>query len=105
VKRWLAYFFLVIFSFQPLPVKAIGKLIAKRQMTEEVKNDCDDDDDAGDDSDDDTLETLKEACLHHHSNDIVGRLTFALSAQLYRQGAEDLPSAHVKDIHCPPPNC
>jgi len=105
VKRLLAYFFLVIFSFQALPVKAIGKIIAKRQMTEEVKNDCDGDDDASDDSKDDDLETLKEACLHKHYNTAIAGRTLALSTYLYRHGEEDLPNSHVKDIHCPPPNC
>lgn len=103
MKRWLAYFFLLIFSFQALPVKAIGKILAKQQLTEEVKNDCDGDDDGADDSDD--LEPLKEAYPHNFNYSERTARAFAPGVYLYRHGKEDLPNSHVKDIHCPPPNC
>ncbi|OSZ79245.1 hypothetical protein CAP35_13605 [Chitinophagaceae bacterium IBVUCB1] len=36
MKQWLAYSFLFIFSFQLLPVRQLGQLLYKGQMTEEV---------------------------------------------------------------------
>lgn len=36
MKKLLAIIFLAIFTFQILPVKAIGKLLCSNQMTEEV---------------------------------------------------------------------
>jgi len=36
MKKFLAIIFLTIFAFQVLPIKAIGKILASGQMTEEV---------------------------------------------------------------------
>lgn len=103
VKRWLAYFFLLIFSFQALPVKAIGKLLAKNQMTEEVKSDCDED--GADDTDDDSLERIKDLCSYNHIPPGFAMALTGLKADAQHHGEEDLPNSHIKDIHCPPPNC
>lgn len=39
MRKLLAIFCLAIFSFQIIPVKALGKLLASGQMTEEIHND------------------------------------------------------------------
>ncbi len=36
MRKFLSILFLAIFSFQILPIKAIGKLLCSNQMTEEV---------------------------------------------------------------------
>lgn len=36
MKFWIASFFLLIFSFQVLPVKEVGKLLFKNALTEEI---------------------------------------------------------------------
>ena len=103
MKRWLAYLFLVIFSFQALPVKAIGKLLAKNQMTEEVKSDCDEGNTNS--TDDDSLERLKDLCVHNHIPPGLATALIGLKADAQHHGEEDLPNSHIRDIHCPPPNC
>lgn len=102
MKRLLAYFFIIIFSTQALPIKAIGKILAKNQLTEEVKNDCDDD---ADDIDDDGTEFLPDLYLEHNafsfseSPAITGHVSPVMHAE------DRLPNSHVLDIVCPPPNC
>lgn len=121
MKHALALFFLFIFSFQVLPAKALGKLIAKAQMTEEVKQSCDNDsDDNSGCSDDDSKEgkdgkdekekdeaTEKYNDVFHHPRPTSEYVTsFAQSAkQLNIWTSEDLIHLFTKDIHCPPPNC
>jgi hypothetical protein len=108
VKRWLAYFFLVIFSIQALPVKALGKYLVKRQLTEEVKGDCDGDDatdDSADDTEDDNIEGVKDFYMHHPDHN-PALLNFAsIKLRTSHSCEEDVPKSHVADIHCPPPNC
>jgi hypothetical protein len=40
MRHFLAYIMLTIFSFQILPVKEIGKILFKSQLTEELHEDC-----------------------------------------------------------------
>ena len=78
-------------------------MLAKNQMTEEVKSDCNEDD-AGD-TDDDSLEQLKDLCTHNHVPPGFATVLAGLKADAQRHGEEDLPNSHIRDIHCPPPNC
>ena len=39
MRHFLAYLMLTIFSFQVLPVKELGRFIAKGQLTEEIHDD------------------------------------------------------------------
>lgn len=125
MRGFIALFFLLVFSFQVLPLKALGKLLARAQMTEEVKHSCekddcggddtgddgfggcDDDDDAGKDSKegkDDTIEKYNDIIHHHHS---VFRIFTggASHTGLTHPADEDVLHLFIKDIHCPPPNC
>ncbi len=109
----LAYFFLIIFSFQALPVKAIGKLLSKSQLTEEVKGDCQDTDDTNDtddsgdldDYDDGDDSPLKEMMFHHPVLDKLSNYVFVADNTWHHHADDGLPNSHTKDIHCPPPNC
>ncbi len=99
MRKIVAFFFLFIFTFQVLPVKAIGKLIAKGTQTEEVKEDGGDDKGLdGKDGKFDDLFFYTPSPFTSVANDPVTTL------HLFRNST-DLTDTHVKDIHCPPPNC
>lgn len=97
MRNLLAYFFLIIFSFQVLPMRAIGKIIAKGQLTEEVNEDCCNADDS------DTANGNDMICLFSEYVSIVSPVEVKAATPVFRN--EDLPSDLIKDIHCPPPNC
>jgi hypothetical protein len=123
MRACIALLFLFIFSFQVLPVRALGKMIAKAQMTEEVKGDCDDDaNNCTDDTDADGGDgdgkgsktgTEKETSqskiddLHFvdAKRDISFLFTFRINDKKVLPPDDDLIQLFVKDIHCPPPNC
>ncbi|GAA4460822.1 hypothetical protein GCM10023093_04240 [Nemorincola caseinilytica] len=105
-----------------MPVKALGKLLAKAQMTEEVKHSCDDDatddngcpDDEGPggnegskdskESKDETIDKFND--LIHYDHSIFPLLSKSSSpGSLSHPANEDLLHLFKKDIHCPPPNC
>ncbi|MBL7692784.1 MAG: hypothetical protein JNM41_14420 [Flavipsychrobacter sp.] len=98
MKKVLACIFLIIFSIQCLPVKAIGKILAKSQLTEEVKQDCNSEDLV---DDDDILHDLyfspDTQYFPSEINDVEGYRN-------YHSLECHLPNWHIKDIHCPPPN-
>ncbi len=109
MRNVAAIFFLLIFSFQVLPIKAIGKLLAKNQMTEEVKQDCSDtDDDNKEDSKegkDDNKEGKYNDLFHNiHAATPIGDLAIKKKV-ISNHGSDDLPNSYVEDIICPPPNC
>lgn len=122
MRAWVAFLFLFIFSFQVLPVRALGKMIAKAQMTEEVKGDCDDDADHGtDDTDyggdgdtkDGKTDTEKETSISKIDdlvfmdvrNDESLLFSIIITQKKVLPPDDDLIHLFVKDIHCPPPNC
>lgn len=94
-------------------MKAIGKLLAKNQLTEEVKSDCQDTDDSNDtddsgdvdDYDDGDDNPLKEMFFHHSVNEAPTAHFSYLTITWQHHIDDDLPNSHIKDIHCPPPNC
>lgn len=102
MKRFIAIIFLMIFSLQVLPVRTLGKMLAKNQLTEEVKEDC-----GGCDDD------LSDSCKDDSYSNNTYSFDFALAIHIGAgscnikdiQFNDDLPNSHVKDIHCPPPNC
>lgn len=102
VKKAFAYIFLIMFSFQVLPVKELGKLLFSGQMTEEVHQSCDFEDDFSHEKIKKSTElyhaiALPETCaVLKYSNSKV-------SAAFYQ--AHQLPLSHVPDILTPPPNC
>ena len=101
MKKIVAYIFLFIFSFQILPVKELGKMLFKQQMTEEIKEDC---------SQGGTEEESKAKNgpdpLHNNSGQSLARIQY-LSHQLSTaiHHSERLPIHHVADVFTPPPNC
>lgn len=119
MKQAIALFFLFIFSFQVLPAKALGKLIAKAQMTEEVKHSCDNDNDddcgsSGDDSKDgkdgkddkDEISEKYNEIFYPYRPIPLHTVSFVPpNKKLNIWTSEDLIHLFTKDIHCPPPNC
>lgn len=100
MKQILAYIFLFIFSFQVLPVKELGKLLFKGQMTEEIHEYTVTDDAPG-------SKLKKEGDPLHlnggHAYDARIKGTTALVITALHM-AERLPKHHVVDIFTPPPN-
>lgn len=123
MRACISLFFLFIFSFQVLPVRALGKMIAKAQMTEEVKGDCDDNADNGaddttdgggdGDNKDNKTNADKETSIGKiedlHLIDVNSVISFSFTLRANNKIAlppdDDLIHLFVKDIHCPPPNC
>jgi len=104
MKKLLAIFFLLIFSCQVLPVKAIGKILAKNQLTEEVRHDSDNDDLAKDDLgkitkfDDDLFDE------HHSFQSMASRMFFDKVLSYIIHQTEALPDDRASDIQSPPPD-
>ena len=104
MKHWVAYFFLFIFSFQVLPVKEIGKILFKNQLTEEVKESgCEDG------CDGETSKLKKEGDplqrIHWEDQQVARLQHLSHSLQTAIHEAERLPIHHVGEILTPPPNC
>lgn len=105
MKHFVAYIFLIIFSFQVLPVKELGKVLFKGQMTEEVHESCD-----ADCSDDcPTSKVKKESefnkilCIANESIALQSYINTQLHTATHK--TECLPKHFVADITTPPPNC
>lgn len=103
MKNCLAIFCLLIFSIQVLPIKQIGAILFKGQITEELHQ-------HHDNSSSDTPIKLKK-----DGDPLNGYFLAAnqnLSRNLYLgnklhtafHAAERLPVCHVSDIFAPPPN-
>lgn len=103
MRHFAAIFFLLIFSFQILPVRAIGKLLAKNQQTEEVKDDCCDTDD--DSKEDNSKEAKYNDLFHHYYPPAVTCKAKTQESNAIVHRSDALHDCHIKDIHCPPPNC
>lgn len=100
MRKHLAILFLIVFSFQVLPMKTIGKLLVKGQTEEEVKHGCDD---GGDDMD---LKTGKYNDLIAHSYTSFSVTELSVKSRTITVHYSDvLPVAHVAEIPSPPPNC
>lgn len=101
MKTVVAFFFLFIFTFQIVPVRAIGKLIVKGQQTEEVKEDCSDTD-----SEDgkDTKDSVCGDFICSNSPSLFPAPVLMPAAKMQVQTHEHLPNTYIMDIHCPPPN-
>lgn len=99
MKVYLASFFLLIFSFQVLPVKEIGKLLFKQTLTEEIHET--ENDEAGTNSivkkDNEPYTHHKHTLIHdkwlaRYCNGLTGHLPSHVSKQ------------YIPDILTPPPN-
>lgn len=101
MRHFLAYVFLIIFSFQVLPVKEIGKILFKAQMTEEIHE-------AGHSSDDGPSAKLKKdsdffKLMEHENIAIMQYIAATVNTAIHL--SDRLPRQHVPDILTPPPNC
>ena len=90
--------FLIIFSFQVLPVKQLGKMLFKNMMTEEI-HECS--------SADDGPTKLKKSTEYFKlfEDQPLARISYLsnkVSTALH--AAEALPNTHIPDIFAPPPN-
>ena len=103
MKKLLAYIFLFIFSFQILPVKELGKMLFKNQLTEEIKETGDAEGESGE-----SLKLKKDSDPFHHSEwsgentARIKHLSDFLDVVFHE--AERLPSHHIAEIPTPPPN-
>jgi len=100
MKKWLAYIFLTIFSFQVLPVKEIGKILFKGQMTEEIHE--------ADVTDGSSSKIKKDADpyrLHPTETELAARIQYtSKKASLAIIKSEKIPGQFIPDIFAPPPN-
>lgn len=98
---------MLLFSFQVLPVKKMGKLLCKAQATEQVQYD----DDCGVDNDDDASLDIGfcagDFILSYQSflQDNSGSIYLEQKAALSFQRTLILPDALVARIPSPPPEC
>lgn len=103
MKKCLAIFCLLIFSIQVLPIKQIGAILAKGQITEELHQHHDNC------NGDAPIKLKKDGDPFHEiflsANQNLSR-TLCLSHRLETaiHAAERLPSCYVRDIFAPPPN-
>ncbi len=106
MRTVIALFFLLVFSLQALPVKTMGKLLGKKQQSEEVKDGCDDttDDDCDDDSKDGKGLNYNDLICHHTTAFDID-FSFSKSVAPASHLDDDLPNSHTRDILSPPPDC
>jgi hypothetical protein len=105
MKHLVAYIFLIVFSFQVLPVKELGKMLFKGLLTEEVHEHCN-----ADDCDDCPVSKIKKESEY---NDMLHVAQESIALQSYINTklhtaihkTESLPKHFVADITTPPPNC
>lgn len=104
MKKLLAYIFLIIFSTQVLPVKEIGKILYKGQITEEEVHTC-----SEGCEDSNALKLKIEGDPFHHTerqlfqaHARVAFLTQQINTAIHH--AEHIPIHFVPDILTPPPN-
>jgi hypothetical protein len=98
MKKFVAYIFLFIFSFQVLPVKEIGSILFKGQMTEEIHETVDDNPTGS------KLKKEAETKIFIKSEMLASVMYFTSIAQLAIHSSANLPRHFVPDIFTPPPN-
>ena len=102
MRKLLAIIFLTVFSFQVLPLKAIGKLLSSGQTTEEVQHGLDGEDGPGGK----VAKFGDDIIYHHHTFDLfASRCGFNDQVSVFIHRAEALPSVHVAEMLSPPPDC
>ncbi len=97
--------FLLIFTFQVLPVREIGKLMGKGQTTEEVEDDAGCDNDAQGklskygDPDDQIVPAGS-----NNRDQLASRIGFNNKLAAFIHKEESLPAVHVAEMPYPPPD-
>jgi len=97
MKRFIALICLLIFSFQVLPVKQLGKLLSKAQNTEEVH-------DWGADNNSVKEKKGDDFKLYTQYSQTECLISFGQKVIVSLHAADNLPDHHVADILTPPPN-
>lgn len=103
MKKFLAIICLLIFSIQILPIKQIGAILYKGQITEELHQ-------HHDDCGNDISVKFKKDGDPNNGNIVVANqrlsreLCLSQQIELMIHASESLPSYHVSDIFAPPPN-
>jgi hypothetical protein len=102
VRKWIAYIFIMIFSLQVVPVKEIGKILFKGQITEEEVHGY------ALEENDDSPKLKKDGEPFDYSelsqNEArSASLSHEISTAMH--SVAHLPDYHVPDILTPPPNC
>lgn len=99
MRKCLAILFLLIFSLQVIPLKAIGKFLNSGQNTEEVQDDadCNTGGKEAKYSDDNIV-------LHFSPDMVASRIGFNMKIAAFINKAESLPSVHVAELLSPPPD-
>jgi hypothetical protein len=94
----IAIMFLLILSFQVLPIKAVAKLLSNPQATEEVHNEG---------GFEDTDSFIKLFTLHSNtSHNYYRQIEFlSVTTGIYIHFAASIPDAHITEVFTPPPNC
>jgi hypothetical protein len=96
MRLFLAYVMLTIFSFQVLPVKELGRLLFKAQLTEEIHEDLQEDDEM-------KLSTLSFVRLSGISY-VERAVSFEQRQAVAIHTAGHIAHQHFPDIFAPPPN-
>lgn len=101
MKLFLASFFLLIFSFQVMPVKAIGKLLFKQAMTEEIhETECD-----GDEGNPESeIKKLDDPYSLSSYMNVSERLLAKYISDISGIIPDHVPKQYIPDILTPPPN-
>ncbi len=96
MKIVLASIFMLIFSFQVLPVKEIGKLLFKGTMTEEIHE-----------SEPDSSSKIKkdsDPCMPYKVQGNYNKNILHTCGRLKTTTPENVSKQHIPDIITPPPN-
>jgi len=101
MKQWLAAIFLIIYSFQVLPVKSIGKLLCKNQATEETQSTNLTD---SDNSEGKAMKYNDFFPSHSFSSPTYASLALSHKIAVCTHHADVFPLHHVAEIPTPPPN-
>lgn len=99
MRRLLAYIMLTIFSFQIIPIKEIGKILFKSQLTEEIHEVCEDDCEAGDFKFKETI-AFKGSAISYINQEHYFQCKLVVAIHM----AAQLDHQHFPDIFVPPPN-
>jgi len=100
MKQWLSYLLIILFSFQALPVKELGKLLIKKAITEQVEDEAN-----GADTSKQFAEKDIEKLFMHTQ---VFHLTAIYSTEQVKVALHNLPvfEDHFHpDVTTPPPDC
>lgn len=100
MKQWISFILILLFSFQVLPVKELGKIFIKKNLTEQVQDETDGSSDATKKLNEKELDKL-----FVHAPTL--RLTAMFTEELVKVALHNLPlfEDHFHpDISTPPPD-